>query len=231
MTYQGQEVVSKLQHETLKSIAEITGGAYVPVGTANVKLGTLYRDHLSKLTARDIEESIQRRYIDRYQWFLLPAVLAFLVVAQLSKGQLVKTNKTLRDAAADTASAAVRLMPLIFPLAVAIVGAQAQTTQQNTLASAGAANAAGAAIAAGAIQAQAPGITNIQTLATSLTNRPPIKDETVIGGTAASAAPAAPAVVTRKYAAGKIVRHGPGCLYRHHPVRTRGPRCGFPSAR
>ena len=180
MTYQGQEVVSKLQHETLKSIAEITGGAYVPVGTANVKLGTLYRDHLSKLTARDIEESIQRRYIDRYQWFLLPAVLAFLVVALLSKGQLVKTNKTLRDAAAGTANAAVRLVPLIFPLAVAIVGAQAQTTQQNALASAGTVNAAGA------IQAQAPGITNIQTLATSLTNRPPIKAKTVIGGTGRS---------------------------------------------
>ncbi|MBI2441969.1 MAG: VWA domain-containing protein [Lentisphaerae bacterium] len=88
MTYQGQEVVTRLQHETLKTIAEITGGAYVPVGTANVKLGALYRDHLSKLAARDLAESIQRRYIERYQFFLLPAVLAFLAGALLSKGRL-----------------------------------------------------------------------------------------------------------------------------------------------
>ncbi len=92
MMYQGKEVVTSLKHDTLKSIAEITGGAYVPVGVANVKLGTLYRDHLSKIAAQDIEESIQRRYIDRYQWFLGPALLCLLVVAFLSRGRLAKTT-------------------------------------------------------------------------------------------------------------------------------------------
>ena len=89
MTYQGVEVKSKLNNALLREIAEDTGGAYVPVGLANVKLGDLYRNHLSRIAARDLEESSQRRYIERYQLFLFPAVLLFLAMAFLSRGQIV----------------------------------------------------------------------------------------------------------------------------------------------
>jgi Ca-activated chloride channel family protein len=90
MMYQGQEVVTKLETATLKTIAETTGGAYVPVGVANVKLGELYRNHLSKIRARDTEESIQRRWIERFQWFLGPGLVLLLVAALLSRGRLAK---------------------------------------------------------------------------------------------------------------------------------------------
>lgn len=89
MSFQGHDVVSKLNHEVLRELAEQTGGAYVPVGLANVKLGDLYRDHLSRISARDLEESVQRRYIERFQWFLFPAVLCFLAIAFLSRGQVM----------------------------------------------------------------------------------------------------------------------------------------------
>ena len=88
LNYQGQEVVSKLNNSLLREIAETTGGAYVPVGLANVKLGDLYRNHLSRISARDLEESSQRRYVERYQIFLFPAVLLFLAVAFLSRGRI-----------------------------------------------------------------------------------------------------------------------------------------------
>ncbi|MEI6516812.1 MAG: VWA domain-containing protein, partial [bacterium] len=88
MNYQGQEVVSKLNHEVLRDLAEKTGGAYVPVGLANVKLGDLYRNHLSRINARDLEESVQRRAIERYQWFLFPAALCFIGLAFFSRGQI-----------------------------------------------------------------------------------------------------------------------------------------------
>ncbi len=88
LTHQGTPVVSRLNNELLSDIATRTGGAYVPVGLANVKLGDLYRDHLSRLTARDLEESVQRRYIERYQLFLALAVLCFLAVTFLSRGQI-----------------------------------------------------------------------------------------------------------------------------------------------
>lgn len=86
LMHDGKDVISRLDHETLRKIAEITGGAYVPVGIANVDLGTLYRDHLSRIAARDLDESIQRRYIERFQWFLLPALLFLLIAGMLSRG-------------------------------------------------------------------------------------------------------------------------------------------------
>lgn len=89
MDFQGQEVVSRLNNALLREIAETTGGAYVPVGLANVKLGDLYRNHLSRISARDLEESSQRRYVERYQLFLFPAVWLFLAVAFLSRGQII----------------------------------------------------------------------------------------------------------------------------------------------
>jgi Ca-activated chloride channel family protein len=94
MNFQGQAVISKLNHEILRDIAEKTGGAYVPVGLANVKLGDLYRNHLSRISAHDLEESVQRRTVERYQWFLFPAVLCFLTIAFFSRGQIAVRRKT-----------------------------------------------------------------------------------------------------------------------------------------
>lgn len=87
MVHQGTEVLSRLNHELLGDIATRTGGAYVPVGMANVKLGNLYRDHLSRISAIEQEESLQRRYIERYQLFLFAACLCFLAAAFLSRGR------------------------------------------------------------------------------------------------------------------------------------------------
>ncbi len=92
MMYQGQAVVTRLEHETLKAIAEATGGAYVPVGVSNVKLGDLYRDHLSKIAAQDIEESLQRRQVDRFPWFLAPGLGLLMLAAFLSRGRLAKPS-------------------------------------------------------------------------------------------------------------------------------------------
>jgi len=97
MSFQGQPVVSKLNHEVLRTLAEQTGGAYVPVGLANVKLGDLYRNHLSRISARDLEESVQRRHIERYQWFLFPALLCFLAIAFLSRGQIAVRRRQTTD--------------------------------------------------------------------------------------------------------------------------------------
>ncbi len=93
LKYQGQQVLSKLNNELMRELAEKTGGAYVPVGLANVKLGDLYRDHLSRISARDLEESVQHRFIERYQTFLLGAVLCFLAVCFLSRGQMSLRSK------------------------------------------------------------------------------------------------------------------------------------------
>ncbi|MBN1556900.1 MAG: VWA domain-containing protein [Lentisphaerae bacterium] len=90
-TYQGKPVVTRLDHETLLAVARKTQGAYVPLeraSTATTTLGTLYREHLRKIAARDLEESLRRRHIDRFPLFLLPAVLLLTAGAGLSRGRL-----------------------------------------------------------------------------------------------------------------------------------------------
>ncbi len=92
LKFEGQTVVSKLNHETLRRIAEATGGAYVPIALAHADLGILYRDHLSRITAQEREESLQRTHIERFQFFLLPAWLCFIAVGLLSGGHRLRRN-------------------------------------------------------------------------------------------------------------------------------------------
>ncbi len=89
--HKGTDIVTKLDNETLDQIAQISGGAYVPVGTASTAtttLGELYRKRLSHILAQDLEETLQRRHIERYQIFLVPAFVLFLAGACLSRGRL-----------------------------------------------------------------------------------------------------------------------------------------------
>lgn len=135
LSYQGQEVVSKLNNGLLRDLAETTGGAYVPVGLANVKLGDLYRNHLSRISARDLEESSQRRYVERYQVFLFPAVLFFLAVAFLSRGQISTRPRPSGKASSEatplkTGSAALTASVLILGMSFPL---QAETNSMEPL--------------------------------------------------------------------------------------------------
>ncbi len=97
LQYNGKDIVTSLNNKTLRAIAMKTGAAYVPVGTsgmAGVTLGTLYRNHLSKLAAKGQEELLQHRHIERFQFFLLPSILLLLAAAALSRGRLVIKRET-----------------------------------------------------------------------------------------------------------------------------------------
>ena len=96
MQFGGSNVISRLDNATLDAIAKATGGAYIPLrlaGAGSVTLGTLYRDHLRRIAVQDFEEKTARRKIERYQIFLLPAILCFLAVAALSTGRPVRRRK------------------------------------------------------------------------------------------------------------------------------------------
>ncbi len=95
----GNDAVSKLDDSTLHGIAEASaGGAYIPLGTAgtaSTTLGQLYRKRLATIEARDMAETQRRRVIERYQWFLAPALLCLLAAAALSRGRLaIKRQRT-----------------------------------------------------------------------------------------------------------------------------------------
>ena len=96
LKYRDKDIVTKLNDKTMHEIAEATRGAYIPVGTASMTsttLGMLYRNHLTRLSALDIEETLQRRNVERYQLFMLPAFLLLLAAAFLSRGRLATTTK------------------------------------------------------------------------------------------------------------------------------------------
>ncbi len=94
--YKGEDVVTRLDNESLLAIAQASGGAYIPIGTADTSamtLGDLYKRHLRNVAERDFVETLQSRRIERFQWFLLPALLCLLAVAGLSPGRLATSDK------------------------------------------------------------------------------------------------------------------------------------------
>jgi len=103
MTYRGEEIMTRLDNENMLAIARATGGVYIPLevtSTAVTTLGRLYNDHLRKVSARDMEESLMRRRIERFHLFLIPAVALFLAAAFLSRGRLAATSGARAPAAA-----------------------------------------------------------------------------------------------------------------------------------
>lgn len=90
VAFRGEPVITRLEHETLHAIAQISGGAYIPVETAGfgaTGLGRLYREYLAPVEQRRFEESIRQRHIERYQWFLAMAVILLYITLLLSPGR------------------------------------------------------------------------------------------------------------------------------------------------
>jgi len=124
VTYKGKEVMTRIQHETLHAIAAIAGGVYIPVETASMTtttLGTLYRDHLKRVSAQDIEEMRKHRYMERYQGFLFPGLVLMLMAAFLSRGRLASERP--KPTGGATAAARSKAALLFTPICVLVVAA------------------------------------------------------------------------------------------------------------
>ena len=142
--YRGEDVITRLDNQSLYDIAKATGGAYVPVETASmtdITLGTLYRDHLRHIAARDLEESLQRRYVERFQLFLLPGVLLLLAGAYLSRGRLaagkrIPSSAILssagEDGLKDLTPPLQKAKPILVLLGALLVAAAPARGQTNT---------------------------------------------------------------------------------------------------
>jgi len=114
LKYKNKDIVTKLNNDTLYKIAEASGGAYIPIETAGMTgttLGTIYNDHLRKIAARELAETRKTRAVERYQWFLLPAILLLLGTGALSRGR-IKARKNTPKSKAVTAAAAAAIVLL-----------------------------------------------------------------------------------------------------------------------
>ncbi|MBN1163673.1 MAG: VWA domain-containing protein, partial [Candidatus Krumholzibacteriota bacterium] len=79
LTYQGQEVWSKLDATTLRKIAnETPGGRYLNVATGTIDLGDVYAKLIAGEEKREIESKTIKLYEDKFQIFLSLAFLCLM---------------------------------------------------------------------------------------------------------------------------------------------------------
>jgi Ca-activated chloride channel family protein len=77
LQHDGQEVWSKMEDKTLKEIAVVTSGAYIPAQTRNYDLGQIYSDNLEKLRRGELFVEKRKRFYERFQ---IPAGIAVLLL-------------------------------------------------------------------------------------------------------------------------------------------------------
>jgi Ca-activated chloride channel family protein len=74
----GEVVESKLDESALRQIADLTGGAYVPLGQRGEGLETIYDRYIASLPKQNLEQKHERIPIERFEWPLAAAIL-FLI--------------------------------------------------------------------------------------------------------------------------------------------------------
>ena len=114
LRFQGQVVQTRLMDTTLATIARESGGSYIPLataGTAHTTLGAIYRRHLRNISAKENRETLENQYVERYLFFLLPAILTLVAVACLSRGRLAGAR--IRTAASLPLARALALLTVL----------------------------------------------------------------------------------------------------------------------
>lgn len=70
----GQPVISRLQPEVLRNLAEATNGKYATAGSGD-DIASLVKNSIKELDAFEMEGRQREVKIEYYQWFLLPAIV------------------------------------------------------------------------------------------------------------------------------------------------------------
>ena len=100
MKYRGEEVLTKLENETLAEIAKVSGGAYIPLQTAATgrnTLGKIYNNHVRAVVEGELREMSETLAIERFQLFLIPALAMILLAAALSAGRPPARKRTAKE--------------------------------------------------------------------------------------------------------------------------------------
>jgi uncharacterized protein YegL len=80
LTFEGQEIWSRLDASTLRQMAAVTpGGQYLNVSTGAFDMGEIYSSLIKNQEKRFIEEETSFEYEESFQLFLFPAVILMFV--------------------------------------------------------------------------------------------------------------------------------------------------------
>ncbi len=89
LQYKGQEVWSKVDEKSLKEIADITGGVYIPASGKAFDLGQIYVNYLGRMQGTEFQIEHRKRYRQQFQIFLAVAVgllFVYLLVPEYRSG-------------------------------------------------------------------------------------------------------------------------------------------------
>ena len=114
LTYDGQEVWSRMDGDTLRQMAAATpGGSYIPAGVANFSLPRLYKSLVGGSAKKSTGEEESLVYEEKYQFFLALAVIFLLLEAFRIIGRVEWGRTFLRRFMKKNASLSPRLLVLI----------------------------------------------------------------------------------------------------------------------
>jgi len=91
----GQIVQSKLDENTLRQIASLTGGAYVELGQQGEGLEEIYNHYIASLPRQHLEERREKIRIERFEWPLGLAIL--LLMAEFLINERASTRAATDD--------------------------------------------------------------------------------------------------------------------------------------
>ncbi len=106
----GEPVRSRLDEAALQKIAQVTGGAYQPLGQSGQGLEVLYRDHLARLAKESVTSRMNRIYHEQFQWPLAAAILLLLIEPVMGERRKRKASRPVRSQTALAVAAALILM-------------------------------------------------------------------------------------------------------------------------
>lgn len=80
LKYNGQEVWSKLDADTLRKMVNVTpGGKYLNVATGAIDLGNVYQQLIATAEKRELQSETIKRYEEKFQIFLSAALILLLI--------------------------------------------------------------------------------------------------------------------------------------------------------
>jgi Ca-activated chloride channel family protein len=112
----GQVVVSKLDEDTLRQMASISGGAYVPLGQNGEGLQEIYDRYIAPLPKQNLEERREKIHLERFEWPLALAILLlisdFMITERAATPASAPTAPLRRSQRRRAASNALAPVPL-----------------------------------------------------------------------------------------------------------------------
>ncbi len=111
---EGKIVTTTLDETTLKEIAEVTGGLYVPLGRGAEGLNTIYQEKLRLVPKRDLKQRLERVPLERFEWPLGAAIFLLFLDFLISDRKRERKQQELPSAARRMKTPAALSAMLLF---------------------------------------------------------------------------------------------------------------------